>query len=141
MTPTEPELTPVAVAVAGLTLFLGPQMAAVVGAYVVILFGWAGGVMVGLYRIPADPPVTLLHRAAFMAITLIAVLGVTVPAAEISAQAIRTMLPWLSATEAKGLFLPVAALIPAVGHDWLKVGAWAWGLVRRRIGPKEEQQP
>jgi hypothetical protein len=115
MTPAEPELTPVAVAVAALSILLGPQLAAVVGAYSVILLGWVGGVMVGVYRMPL---------------------------AEAGAQALRAMVPWMSATEAKGLLFPVAFLLPAVGHSWADVGQWVWGLIRRRFGSsKEGQQP
>lgn len=139
MTPPEPELSPVAVAVAALTVMLGPQLAAVVGAYAVIMLGWVGGVMVGVYRMPAA--VTRRQVVAFAVVSLVAVLGVTVPLAELGAQAMRTMVPWMSATEAKGLLFPVAFALPAVGHSWAEVATWAWGLIRRRFGANEGQQP
>lgn len=139
MTPAEPELSPVAVAVAALTILLGPQLAAVVGAYSVILLGWVGGVMVGVYRMP---PAGRGQLVAFVLVSLVAVLGITVPLAEAGAQALRAMVPWMSATEAKGLLFPVAFLLPAVGHSWADVGQWVWGLIRRRFGSsKEGQQP
>lgn len=139
MTPAEPELSPVAVAVAALTVLLGPQLAAVVGAYAVILLGWVGGVMVGAYRMP---PAGRGQLVAFVLVSLVAVIGITVPLAEAGARALSALVPWMSATEAKGLLFPVAFLLPAIGHNWLGFGEWVWGLIRRRFGSSSEgQQP
>jgi hypothetical protein len=137
MTPAEPELTPVAVAVAALTVLLGPQLAAVIGAYAVILLGWLGGVMVGVYRMP---PAGRGQLFAFVVVSLVAVIGVTVPLAEAGAQALRAMVPWMSATEAKGLLFPVAFLLPAVGHSWADVGGWAWDAIRSRFGARDNKE-
>lgn len=135
MAPNEPDLTPVAVVISLLTIAMGPQFAATVGAYSIILLGWCGGVMVGVYRMPPAPR---LHVAAFVLVSLVLVLGVTVPLAEIAASALRVAAPWMTATEAKGLLFPVAFALPAVGHSWAGVVRWAWGLVRRRVDQDKE---
>lgn len=132
----EPDLSPVAVAVALLTVALGPEFAAIVGAYSVILIGWVGGVMVGVWRMPPAPRP---HLAAFVLVSLVASLGVTVPLAELLADFMRAAAPWASRAEAKGLLLPLAFAIPAIGHSWADVAAWAWGVLRRRVAPKGDR--
>lgn len=130
MTPPDADLTPLAVAVAGLTVLLGPQMAMAVGAYSIILLGWLGGVMVGAYRMP---PGTRLQLAAFVAVSLVAVLGVTVPLATVVSDALRVAVPWMDRTDHKALLFPVAFLLPAVGHSWLEVGRWVWEHLQKRV--------
>jgi hypothetical protein len=84
------------------------------------------------------PPAPRLHVATFVLVSLVLVLGVTVPLAEIAASALRVAAPWMTATEAKGLLFPVAFALPAVGHSWAGVVRWAWGLVRRRADQDKE---
>lgn len=132
-----PEITPVAVAVAVLTVFMGPELAAVFAAYAIILLGWLGGVMVGVYRMP---PGSRLRLVAFVLVSLVAVLGMTVPLAQAAATALVQFAPWLTVTEAKGLLFPVAFALPAIGHNWFDIAGWAVGLVRRRFQPKGEGQ-
>jgi hypothetical protein len=136
MPPPEPDLTPVAVAASLAAVLLGPQYAATLGAYSIILIGWCAGVLIGVYRMPPGPRI---HAAAFVAVSLLLTMGATVPLAEAAADALRVVAPWMSSTEAKGLLFPVAVLLPAVGHSWAGVATWAWGALRRRIAPKESQ--
>lgn len=139
MTPPVPDISPLAVAVAALSVALGPHMALAVGAYSIILMGWLLGVMVGVYRLP---PCTRPQLAAFVVGSLVAVLGVTVPLTEIVANGLRVAAPWIGASDAKALLFPVAVLLPAVGHSWLDVSRWAWGVLQRRLaGAPETPSP
>jgi len=130
MTPPEPDLSPLSVVVALLTLFVGPQLAPALGAYSLILIAWFGGVLIGVWRLPPAPRGMV---AVFTVVTLIVTLGVTVPAADVLARHMPVL-------EAKGLLFPIAVLIPAVGHSWLDVAAWVWSLRRRFSAPKEGEQ-
>jgi hypothetical protein len=125
----------VSVAVLLVTAMLGPEFALAVGAYGVIMLGWFGGVLIGLWRMP---PASRAHMAIFVAVSLVATLGVTVSATELLAGAMRAALPWASAVEAHGLLFPVAFVLPAIGHNWIDVGRWVWSL-RSRIGAKNER--
>ena len=131
MTPPVPDISPLAVAVAALSVALGPHMALAVGAYSIILMGWLLGVMIGVYRLP---PCTRPQLAAFVLGSLVAVLGVTVPLTEIAAHGLSLAAPWMGgSTDAKTLLFPAAVLVPAVGHSWLDVSRWAWGVLQRRL--------
>lgn len=120
MTPPEPDLSPLSVVVSLLTILVGPQLAPALGAYGLILVGWFGGVLIGVYRRPPDFRVNV---AVFMAVSLIVTLGVTVPAADALAR-------YMPVFEAKGLIFPIAVAIPAVGHNWMDIAAWLWSLRR-----------
>ena len=125
MTPPPPDLNLLSVVVAVLTIVIGPELALVLGTYSIILLGWFGGVILGVYRQPpAAPGLTVL---GFVAVTLIVTLGITVPVAQV----LEGYVPLL---EAKGMLLPVAFAVPAVGHSWLDVGAWLWRQFKRRAG-------
>lgn len=132
MTPPEPDLSPLSVVVALLTLFVGPQLAPALGAYSLILIAWFGGVLIGVYRLPPAPRGVV---AVFVIVSLIVTLGITVPAADLLAR-------YMPLLDAKGLMFPIAVLIPAVGYSWLAVGAWVWSLRTRFItsSNKEGQQ-
>lgn len=130
-----PDISPVAVAVAALGVLLGPEWAHAAGAYSVIVLGWIGGVMVGVYRMPPAPRV---HIAAFTLVSFVAVIGVTVPLARWLAGALPNLLPWGGLSDPYGLLFPLAFALPAIGHSWLSVGRWAWGLIRRRAEPHRE---
>lgn len=131
MTPPEPDLNPVSVMVLLLTAWLGPQFAGVASAYTIILFGWFGGCFIGALRLPPDGRVKL---AAFVVISFVVTIGLTVSVAEmVAAQA-----PEVMGFSVKTLLFPVAALIPAIGHSWLDIGQWVAGLLRRRVERHEE---
>jgi hypothetical protein len=130
-----PDISPVAVAVAALGVLLGPEWAHAAGAYSVITLGWIGGVMVGVYRMP---PARRAHIAAFTLVSFVAVIGVTVPLARWLAGALPNLLPWGGLSDPYGLLFPLAFALPAIGHSWLSVGRWAWGLIRRRAEPHRE---
>ncbi len=136
MTPPEPDLNPLAVLVLLATAAgVSPQIAEALGTYGLIVFGWFAGVQIGLWRLP---PTLRIRMAGFVAVSLIVTLGITVPAA--TALALR--MPMVSAQAA--LFV-LAVGIPAVGHSWLDVAAWAAGLMRktveRRVPPPNEGGP
>lgn len=131
-----PDISPVAVAVAALGVLLGPEWAHAAGAYSVIVLGWIGGVMVGVYRMPPAPRV---HVASFALISLVAVLGVTVPLSEWLAGALPKLLPWGGLSDSKGLLFPVAFALPAIGHSWLGVWRWTWDLVRRKAARRDQE--
>jgi len=124
----EPDLSPVAVAVALAAAMLGGQFAQAIGAYSVILLGWLGGAMVGVWRMPTLPRLTL---AAYIVASLVVTLGVTVPLSAVLADALRSASPDLRSLDAKDLLFVVALAIPAIGHSWGDVLARAWRLVAR----------
>ena len=116
-------LDPISVAVALAGAVLGPAMAGIVGAYGVILLGWLGGALVGLWR---RDPSDRLGVVRFLVITLILTLGATVPAS----QWLDSQFDW---AESGSLLFPVAFLIPAIGTDWVRVGRWALNWIGRRF--------
>lgn len=134
MTPPEPDLNPISVLALALTAVFGAQVAQVASAYTVILFGWFGGCIVGALRMPEGPRFKLV---AFVLVSFVFTMGLTVPLAEALAQYAPVLLPGDLAVNAKALLFPVAAAVPAIGHTWLDIGAWAIGLVRRRVESRE----
>lgn len=139
MTPPDQDLSLLAVAVMAMSAVLGPQLAVAFAAYSIILLGWLGGVMVGVYRMPPTSRVRT-RVAGFVAVTLVATLGVTVPLAGALAGGLHVVAPWANGTEAKGLLFPVAFAVSAIGHSWLEIGRWVWGVVQRRIGGVQSGQ-
>lgn len=126
---TQPSLDPVSLAVALAATIVGKEMAPYVGAYSVILFGWFGGMLIGLVR--REPSEDRWRTLAFVAITFIVTIGSTWVAAV-----------WLAAKvsiESTYLLFPVAVVIPAVGEDWIKIIKWALRLWKGRID--KGQQP
>lgn len=121
-TPTETDLIGVVVAV--LALFIGPQVAPVLGAYAVIVIGWFAGTLIGLFR---REPGSRVGTLLFVVVSLIITLGVTVPAASFVAS-------YLGSVEFKSLLFPIAVAIPAIGEDWGTFFVWAWGKVKPRAG-------
>lgn len=132
MAPEEQVPSIVSVAVLLTTAALGPDFAVAVGAYGVILLGWFGGVMVGVWRMP---PVPRAQLVAFVLVSLVATLGVTVSATELLTHLLRASVPWAGSVESAGLLFPVAFLLPAIGHSWADVARWVWSL-RRRAAPQ-----
>lgn len=114
-----------------LTVWLGPQFASVASAYTVILFGWFGGCFVGALRLPAGGRFKL---AAFVVVSFVVTMGLTVSVAEMLA----ARAPEVLGISVKTMLFPVAALIPAVGHSWIDIGQWFAGLLRRRVEQRQE---
>jgi len=92
----------------------GPKFAYYIGAYGLILTGWFGGLLYGLYRRSVDAKMPIW---AYAMCTLIGSLGATVPAAEFASQYIPIPLTTL--------LFPVAFTIPAVPDKWSAVALWA----------------
>lgn len=111
--PVDTDLNPFAVAVAVAGALLGPKFAYYIGAYGLILTGWFGGLLYGLYRRQGD---TRMPIWAYALCTLTGSIGTTVPAAELASQ----YLP-ISLT---ALLFPVAFAIPAVPDRWSAIGIW-----------------
>lgn len=139
MTPPDQDLSLLTVSVLALSAVLGPQLAMAFAAYSIIMLGWLGGVMVGVYRMPPTSRVRS-QVAGFVAVTLVATLGVTVPLAGALADGLHAVAPWAYSTQANGLLFPVAFAVPAIGHTWLDVAKWAWGFFQRRIGGIQRDQ-
>jgi hypothetical protein len=121
-----PSIVSVAVLVA--TAALGPELAVAVGGYGVILLGWFGGVMWGVWRMP---PVPRGQLVAFVLVSLVGTIGVTVSATEMLTHLLRATVPWASSVQPAGLLFPVAFVLPAIGHNWIDVARWVWGLRSR----------
>ena len=114
MTPQPPPNLDIAsVAAVVVSYFIGSELAPYVSAYVVILFAWFLGVIIGRYRIPQDRSI---NTTTFMLVTLGVTLGAT---AFIADQLSRHF-----NIEVTSLLFPVAVAIPAVGHSWLDLAAW-----------------
>lgn len=110
------DLTPWAVVVGIAGALFGPKVAAVVGAYAIILLGWFAGLLYGLYTRAPDSKLPVWAYAIF---TLIVCIMVTVPASVLAV----SMIPALS-VEYTAVLFPVAALIPALPDKWGAFGAW-----------------
>lgn len=128
---TEPNLDPFAVAVSLAALVVGPALAPIVGAYTLILFGWFGGVLIGLYR---RKPSSRMSTAAFAAVTFIVTMGSTVSAAELVASNI----PGFTASS-KTLLFAVAVAIPAIGDNWVDISQRFWRVLATRWQREREQ--
>ena len=106
---------------AALTLagfYWGPKAAQFISAYALILLGWFGGLLVGLYRRDVD---TSMPTWAYVIVSLIASVGFTVPLA--------TALDGTAGLAASGLLLPVSAAIAALPDKWRQGFEWlldAW---------------
>lgn len=134
----EPDLSPVAVAVALVTVLLGTQFAQAIGAYSVILLGWLGGCMIGVLRMPTVPRLTL---AAYVVASLVVTLGVTVPLSILLADVLHTAHAATKSLDATDLLFFVAAAIPAVGHSWGAVLSRLWGFFARRYAASSNREP
>lgn len=130
MVPPSPDLTPVAVAITLLGVVVGPELADAAGAYSVIVLGWFAGFLIGLWRRPPESRIGVL---AFLLVTLLLTLGVTVPMAMILSETVAKTVPWISVGGARGLLFPLAVILPAVGHSWFDVASHAWSAMKNRI--------
>ena len=101
-------LDPVSVAVVLASTLFGPQLAAIIGPYAVILLGATVGAAWALGRRETDKKSNAV--AYFMLINGTAVL-VTVGISNLVGR-------WLGHEDANWLLAPVAMVIGGVGHDW-----------------------
>lgn len=122
--PPNTDLTPWAVALTIASAVFGPKLAALVGAYAIILLGWFAGLLYGLYT---RNPESRLPVWAYALFTLVVCLMVTVPASLIASKTI----PFF-AVEYTALLFPVAAAIPALPDKWGSFGAWLLRLWEQR---------
>jgi hypothetical protein len=118
---------PETLAVAVATLVFGQALGPAVGTLVLIVFGWFGGVIVGVLRMDAEPGAHAWARTlGFVVVSFIVTVGTAGSAAT-----------WLAARAGGGspsdwLFF-VAVVIPAVGMDWLLIGKWVASRIGRAI--------
>lgn len=110
------------IAIAGATYLLGSYLGPILGTLFLIMFGWFLGVIVGLWRLPDTSRIRPLW---FVVVTF----GATVGSASLAATWIAHR---VGANPSEWLFF-VAIGIPAVGHNWIDAGVWAWGLARNVI--------
>jgi len=120
-----PSLEDVAIAIAiwGTGSVIGPFL----GAYILILFGWFFGVLVGVWRLKFEPSDE--HRRIKTAWFVMVSFGVTVGGAGLGANWIA---PYLHRTPFELLFF-VAFAIPAVGHTWITIAKWVGVKVMNRF--------
>lgn len=114
--PPNTDLAPWALFVAAAATIFGPKAAALVGAYSIILIGWFGGLVYGLYTRSPDSKLPVWAYAVF---TLIVCFMATVPASALLARTITVF-----EVDYTALLFPVAAAIPAFPDKWGAAGAW-----------------
>lgn len=130
-TPPAPDLTPAGALLVVLAWWIGPELAPYASAYSLILIGWGTGLLIGVWRRPADGrrwPI-----AGFALVSLVASMGLTVPATQLVASNVGMLAPGASPVEASGWFMAVAAAIPAIGHNWPLIAAWLLAQLKKRI--------
>ena len=135
MTPTPSDaLHPATVAAAVFTALLGPEFAQELAASTIILVGWFGGVLWGLARMPDAPPWAGWRvRLAFVLGTFTASMLCTVALASAIAGASAAWVPGMTRADVKDFLFPVAAAIPAIGHNWPDLLRWLGRIARLRI--------
>lgn len=115
-----PSLDPVSVAIAIATALFGAALGPALGAYAVIFVAGFAGALVGLRR---REPTSRFGAASFMLVVMLLSVGMTVAASQLIAPHLNSAGEWL--------FFPVSFVIAAIGEDWLRIGAWAVGLIGR----------
>lgn len=124
--PSQPQpLDIVAVAIAFASLLFEPRLAEIIGPYAVIILG---AILGGALSASRRGPTTRAATIVYMALMIILALLVTVPLAEVTAAYIPIV-----RVEPRVLFAPLAAVVAAIGNDWVAVGKWVIGLVRRAV--------
>lgn len=131
MTPQEPALDIVTVAIAIAALMFSHEVSEFVGPYAVILTGAVFGAALSGSR---RPPATRIGTATHMVFFTVAGLIATVPCANLAAQ-------YLPSQVGARVLLPfVAAAISGIGQDWAIVFRWAVKLGRGFIERKVSAQ-
>lgn len=114
-------LDPVAVAALLASIIFGPELAAIIGPYAVILLSSLVGAAWALGR--RDTSVKL--NACWFVLRLAATaMLVTVPLAALIGR-----LTW--GGDASWMLAPIALIVGAVGDDWPRVGQWAFSCLGR----------
>jgi hypothetical protein len=110
------------------TVAFGQKLGPLVSTFALIVFGWFGGMLVGLLRLQTDSEDGVRTRVRtlwFVAVSFVVTVGSASTAAT-----------WLAAhnggSPADWLFF-VALGIPAVGMDWIRIGKWFAALVGRGV--------
>lgn len=112
-----------ALALAG--FYWGPKAAQFISAYALILLGWFGGLMIGLYRRDLD---SRMPTVVYVIVSLIASLGITVP--------IAMALDGTAGFAYTGLLLPVSGAIAALPDKWRKAMETMLDVLRAVRGAK-----
>lgn len=110
-----PQLDLVSVVIALISGVLAPQLAAVIGPYVVIVLAASTGAAWALSR--REPGSRLGALAFFMLLVASAVMLTAAVAMGLSR--------WLGWQDTSWLFAPIAVIIGAIGDDWPRIGRWA----------------
>lgn len=108
------------------SFYWGPKAAQFISAYALILLGWFGGLMIGLYRRDID---SHMPTFVYVVVSLIASLGVTVPLAM-----------WLDGAAGfayTGLLLPISGAIAALPDKWRKGMETVLDVLRAVRGAKQ----
>lgn len=110
------------------TLLFGHTLGPVVSTLALIVFGWFGGMLIGLLRLQTSdntPEKNRVKTLWFVIVSFIVTIGTAGTAAT-----------WLSAhtagAPADWLFI-VAVVVPAIGTDWVRIGKWFASLVGRGV--------
>jgi hypothetical protein len=127
--PPNIDLTPIAVILAFTSALFGPKIAALVGAYAIILIGWFAGLLYGLYTRAPESKMPVWAYAVF---TFIMCFLVTVPTSILAV----SYIPWVNVDYTSVLGI-VSALIPAFPDRWGELGVKALEFLQRLRGAKQ----
>lgn len=115
------------IAIAAAVWATGSVVGPALGTLVVMLLGWAFGVLVGVWRIRFEPD-DCRRRVKTLGFVIVS-FGVTIGTSALAANALSST---LGRDPAEILWL-VAFAIPAIGPTWISIGAWMMSLLRRTI--------
>lgn len=113
-----------------LSALFGPQMAAIIGPFAVIVLGSVGGAAWSVGRRPSDKRSIGNDAFFFFRLTLTAITvtgGIAVFAER-----------WTGADTRQWTLPVIALLIGAIGDDWPGVGRWFASVVRRWVARKAD---
>lgn len=133
-----PDLSPASALLAALAILIGPVLAPYASAYSLILMGWCAGVLIGIYLWPpSGQGKPQMPALVFAIVTLLLVLGVTVPVSRGVALGLASHFAWLDWVSADALLFPTAVLVPAIGHRWPAIIRGLFRFLLRRPRAKE----
>jgi hypothetical protein len=116
--------------IALLAYLLGAQLAAILSPYVVIIFGWAAGAIIGVFRRDVKSSMSTFW---FVVGSFMFTVGLTGTAADLAAKHV----PWLGGS-ATAILFPVAAAIPAFADKWDRLFARLWSAWAARAQKRAE---
>lgn len=128
--PPSPDLSPAGALLMVFAAVIGPAWAPFASAYTMILLGWFAGLLIATYLRPVDGK--RFPILAFAFVSLVVVLGVTVPLSNFVAHYASTAVPG-GPVDAQGLFLVISVAIPAIGHRWVAIAKLVAARIRRHI--------